>query len=255
MQLNPFHRHYRRKIARAYYASAFITRLRDRIAKRRSGVLVYAGVHRAGTFARIFTRYEFCYGFEADPELCAQLKRQYRHCESVRIINCAVADYDGEIEFNICNAKGCSSIGDFSARWMREHKLRMVKTIRVRCINLGGFLRDHHVDEVEDYISDIQGFDLQALKTLQAYIDGGKIKNIQSEVSTNRGLYDGLPDNSLDGFERLLGGNYKLVAKMSSKELDESDGLLQAGQFGEIPANYWDMDCKWTLKTAADPGI
>lgn len=251
MQLNPFHRHYRRKIARAYFASAAITRLRDRIAGRRSGVLVYAGVHRADTFARIFTRYERCYGFEADPELCAELKRRYRHCESVRIVNCAVADYDGEIEFNICNAKGCSSIGTFSDQWKREHKLQMVKTIRVRCINLGNFLRKHGVEEVEDYISDIQGFDLQALTTLRPYIDDGKIKHIQSEVSTNRGLYDGLPNNSLDGFDRLLGGNYQLVAKMSSKELDESEGLLRAGQFGEIPANYWDMDCKWTVKTAA----
>jgi len=248
MQLNPFHRHYRRKIVRAYYASAYIARIRERLAGRRGGVLVYAGVHRAGTLARIFTRYETVYGFEADPELCAALKRAYRFCKSVRIFNCAVADYDGEIEFNICNAKGCSSIWTFSDQWKHEHKLQMVKTIRVRCVNLGNFLRDHGVAEVEDYISDIQGFDLQALKTLQAYIDRGKIKNIQSEVSTNRGLYQAMPDNSLEGFERLLGGNYRLVAKMSSKELDESDGLLRAGQFGDIPENYWDMDCKWELK-------
>ena len=101
---------------------------------------------------------------------------------------------------------------------------------------------------MDDYLSDIQGFDLQALKTLKPYIVRGKIKNIQSEVSMRRGLYKDLPDNSLEGFERLLGGNYRLVAKMSSKALDQSDGLLQAGQFGEIPVDYWDMDCKWTLK-------
>lgn len=249
MQLNPFHRHYRKKIARAYYASAHLARLRDRLARNRKGVLVYAGVHRAGTFARIFTRYQSCYGFEADPELCAKLKRQYRYCKSVHIFNRAVADYDGEIEFNICNAKGCSSIGKFSDQWKHEHKLQMVKTIRVRCINLCNFLRDNQVEAVEDYISDIQGFDLQALKTLKPYIDGGKIKNIQSEVSTNHGLYRAMPDNSIDGFERLLGGKYELVAKVSSKKLDASEGLLQAGQFGDIPDNYWDMDCKWTVKS------
>ncbi|MDD9884193.1 MAG: FkbM family methyltransferase [Gammaproteobacteria bacterium] len=248
MQLNPFHKHYRRKIARAYYASARITRLRDRFAGNRNGVLVYAGVHRADTLARIFTRYRSIYSFEADPELYAELKRRYRHCKSVRIFNCAVADYDGEIAFNICNAKGCSSIGQFSDQWKPAHKLHMVKTVRVRCINLCNFLRDHQVEEVDDYLSDIQGFDLQALKTLKPYIVRGKIKNIQSEVSMHRGLYKDLPDNSLEGFERLLGGNYRLVAKMSSKALDQSDGLLQAGQFGEIPVDYWDMDCKWTLK-------
>ena len=233
---------------RAFYASAHITRIRDRLAGHRKGIMIYAGVHRAGTFARIFTRYETCYGFEADPELCAKLRRQYRYCERVHIFNCAVADYDGEIAFNICNAKGCSSIGNFSEHWKHKHKLQMIKTIKVPCINLCNFLRDNNVEEVEDYISDIQGFDLQALKTLKPYIDSGKIKNIQSEVSTNKDLYKDLPDNSLNGFDRLLGGKYECVAKMSSKELDESEGLLSAGQFGEIPDNYWDMDCKWAVK-------
>ena len=247
MQLNLFHKSYRRKIAAAYYASGFVTRIRDRWTKHRQGVMVYAGVHRAGTFARIFTRYEICYGFEADPDLFAELQRLYRHCPQVHIFNCAVADYDGQIEFNICNAKGCSSIGKFSEHW--KHDLKMVKTVTVPCINLYNFLQGKAVHEISDYISDIQGFDLQALKALKPYIDNGKIITIQSEVSTDNDLYKDMPDNSEDGFNRLLGEKYTLVAKMSSRELDESDGLLCAGQFSEVPKDHWDMDCKWMVKS------
>ncbi len=211
---------------------------------KKNGVLVYAGMHKGSGFSSIFRKYEVCYGFEADPELYEQLKIKFGKYPQVKIFNVAVGNYDGEIEFNISSNDGASSsIGNFSQSW-ENHKsgeIKMIKKIKVPCINLYSFLQKHNIEHIEDYVSDIQGFDLEALKTLKPLIDEKRIKNITSEVTKDsfRNIYDDLPDNSESSFNLFLGDKYKCVAK--------GWGILTDGQFNEVPDEWWEMDCKWRV--------
>lgn len=207
---------------------------------KKKGVLLYVGLHRGTSFLSIFRKYEVCYAFEANPELYAECKKKFSKYPRVKIFNVAVANYDGEIEFNISSNEGASSsIGNFSENFSSD--LKMIKKIKVPCVNLYHFLQQHKIDLIEDYISDIQGFDLEALKTLKPYIDKKKIKNITCEVikNINKSTYN-LPDNSEKGFNLLLNDNYECVAK--------GYGVLKDGEFNDVPEEWWEMDCKWKAK-------
>ncbi len=104
------------------------------------------------------------------------------------------------------------------------------------------FVKKNNINYIDNYISDIQGMDLEVLKTLKPMIKNKMIKTITCEVTINekRNIYHNLPDNSESGFQNLLKENYKLVAKGS--------GILLENNFDLIPKNTWEFDCKWNLK-------
>jgi len=261
MSTDPFYQKFPKKIARHYYKygwDRYWNWIR-RVCARKSGVLVYVGMHKGDSFARIFNRYETCYGFEADPELYARLSRRFRCVAGtkggVHIHNCAVADHDGEVTFNIfVGGRGCSSIGNLSADYYNQSAPpKNIKTITVPSINLGNFLRDKNVQIIDHYISDIQGMDLQVLKTLKPWIDDGRIKNIQCEVSLDAlgKLYDGLPDNSESGFAKLLGENYECVGIARRGRWcyrADAESTDYERERVEQPI-AWDADYFWRLKT------
>jgi FkbM family methyltransferase len=213
--------------------------------RRKRGVLVYIGLHRGESFDQIFGSYEACYGFEANPELFEALVRKYRGHPRVHLVNAAVDERGGETEFHISSNDGASSsLGHFDDAWANYRKgdVRMVKTIRVRCVNLLDFCRQHGIDRIDDYVSDIQGMDLTVLKTMKPFIDQRRIGTITCEVAKDgrRNIYRDLPDNSASGFAELLEGNYELVAK--------GWGVLQDNQFVDVPDSWWEMDCKWRVR-------
>ena len=211
--------------------------------RSRKGTLVYVGMHRGGGFEQIFRRYKRCYGFEANPELFKTLEEKFGDCPGVKLFNVAVADHDGELEFNISSNDGeSSSIGHFSEDWnhFKSGDIAMTSTITVPCINLCRFLRDEKVRVIDDYVSDIQGFDLEVLKTLKPLLDAKKIHSITCEVAKDTNIYHDLPDNSEEGFDALLRENYECVAK--------GWGVLTDGEFSDVPEDWWEMDCKWRKK-------
>ncbi len=209
---------------------------------KREGVLVYVGMNNGDGFDAIFRKYQECYCFEADPDLFDKLKQKYVKYKFVHLFNVAAADYSGEIEFNISNNAGrSSSVGHFSQDWAGGgESIEMVKTIKVPCVNLYLFLQQQKIDFIDEYISDIQGFDLTVLKTLKPYIDNKKIKYITCEVAKDRNIYDDIGDNSEQAFNVLLSNNYQLVAK--------GFGILRDGELHDIPDDCWEMDCKWQKK-------
>jgi FkbM family methyltransferase len=212
---------------------------------KKEGTLVYVGLHRGRGFNAIFRKYETCYGFEANPDLCAMLQKKFRKHSNVYIFNFAVTGQDGEVDFNISNNGGASSsIGNFAEDWehYKSGNVRMVKTVCVPSINLYDFLVRQKVQSIDSYISDIQGIDLEVLKTLKPLLEQRKISNITCEVTKDkhRNIYGNLPDNSESGFNQLLRGNYECVAK--------GWGILTDGVFNKVPDSWWEMDCKWKVK-------
>jgi FkbM family methyltransferase len=215
------------------------------IFEKKKGTLVYVGLHKGSGFNSIFRRYETCYAFEANPDLYAKLKKRFKKYSNVHIFNFAVSDQDGEVDFNISNNGGASSsIGDFAKDWelYKSGSVRMVKTVRVPSINLYNFLKRQGVQLIDSYISDIQGIDLEVLKTLKPLLDQRKISSITCEVTKDkhRNIYENLPDNSESGFNQLLRDNYECVAK--------GWGILMDGAFNNVPESWWEMDCKWKVK-------
>lgn len=256
MQLNPFHKNFRSRLMRPFHESALVTVARSLLGKKTKQVLVYCGANRGTSLGMIFNNYQQCYAFEADPNLFALLKNNYKYCKQVHIYNYAVTDYDGEIEFNVCErSKDVSSIGKLSNT---AHKTitdnsgdPLSQTIIAKCIHLGNFLTANGVTEIDDYISDIQGFDLHVLTTLKPLITASRIKSVQSEVSAKNNLYKDNPVNSETGFNELLGDKYKLVARVAAgiqKAESNWSGLIADGTFNEIPPECWDYDCRWELK-------
>ncbi len=213
--------------------------------KKKKGVLLYLGLHKGASFNLLFREYESCYGFEANPEIFKDLQKRFGKYPNVHLFNMAVAQYDGEIEFNISNNNGSSSsIGNFNENWgnYKSSQIKMIKTISVPCVNIASFCKKHNIDFIDTYVSDIQGMDFEVLKTMKPMIDERRIDTIICEVARNDkgNVYCDLPDNMEKEFEELLRDNYRLVAK--------GWGVLKDGQFEEIPDGAWEMDCKWRLK-------
>lgn len=209
--------------------------------KKRKGILVYLGVHKAERFSRIFYRYAECYGFEANPQLIRSLPQIIKWFPNVHIYNKVVSDTEGEIKFNISNNEGASSsIGVFKKEWVSD--VKMVSTITVSSINLMKFLSERNVDFIDDYISDIQGFDLHVLKTIKPLLDAKKVQTITCETAKDEygNVYENAPDNSFSGFKNFLDENYECVSK--------GYGTLQDGIFNEVPQSWWEFDAKWRLK-------
>ena len=188
--------------------------------KKKQGVLFFIGIDPNGMFNYMHHGFECCYGFEANPERFKFLVKKYKNKKNIYLYNVAVADYDGEVTFNISsnNNGASSSIGNFDENWEETYngeRIEMVKSITVPCINLYSFIQNNKIDYIDEYFSDIQGMDLEVLKTLKPLIDKKKISSITCEVAKNgkKNVYKDLPDNSEDGFKKLLGNNYNLIAR------------------------------------------
>jgi len=215
--------------------------------RKKRGVLLFIGMEPGGVFSLMHFGYEKCYGFEAYPERFEKLQKKYQNNPSIQLFNAAAANYDGEITFNISsnNDGASSSIGNFKKEWEQEYKgekIEMIRSITVPCINLYNFCKKQNIEFIDEYVSDIQGMDLEVLKTLKPMIDKKQIGRITCEVAKDEkgNVYKDLPDNSETGFSKLLYTNYKLIAK--------GWGVLKDNTFDKIPEDAWEMDCRWILK-------
>ena len=215
--------------------------------RRKHGTLFIIGLDSGGVFSLMYRGYEKCYCFEANPSRFQKLQKKYSKYQHIKLFNVAVAQFTGEIKFNISsnNNGASSSIGNFKDSWQKQFKrkkIEMIKSIIVPCINLHDFCKENDINFIDDYISDIQGMDLEVLKTMEPMIVQKKIKTITCEVTKDEqgNIYSDLPDNSKSGFERLLNRNYKLIST--------GWGILKDNRFEPIPENAWEMDCKWILR-------
>jgi FkbM family methyltransferase len=209
--------------------------------KPKKELLIYLGINRGMNLDRIYWKYKKIIGIEADPEIYKFLQIKYKNKLQIELIHGAAASKDGFLKLNIAGNDGqSSSLGTFKKDFL--FNTTMQKQVVVPSYNIGNLLQKRGVEFITDYISDIQGMDLEVLKTMNFYIENKKIECIVSEVAKNEkgNIYDGIPDNSFNGFEKLLNKNYNLNAK--------GIGLLKQGKFDSIPDEYWEMDCMWKLK-------
>jgi FkbM family methyltransferase len=207
-------------------------------------VLVYLGLNYGKGFDKLHWKYKLAIGVEANPELFEKLKLRYINKKHIQLVHGAATTFNGMISFNISDNHGLSSsIGQFKAGF---GDIKMIKSVSVPAFNLFEYLQNQRIEFITDYVSDIQGNDLEVLKTMKPYINSGKILRITSEVAKNEYIntYEGLPDNSEEGFDQLLSKNYLLISK-GWEDLKEN-------RFREVPDAWWEMDCMWKLKENQD---
>ena len=206
------------------------------------GTLIYLGMHKGNGFDKIFRKYAVCYGFEANPDLYQYLKEKYAGQKRVKIIHAAVAEKSGFIKFHVSNYDGSSSTSDFDENQKHASGIHLEKTIEVPAINLMDFFQENKIDFIEEYISDIQGYDLAVLKTIEPFIRNRKIASITCETTKDgrSNLYKDMPDNSESGFKAFLSPDYTLAAT--------GWGYLEDGVFEKVPEDWYEMDCKWKRK-------
>lgn len=217
-----------------------IDSFKHNFSKKDKSNLVYIGLFQGASFGGLIHSYKFCYGFEANPVLYKIQKRKYKYYKNVHIIHAAVTDYNGIIKFNVSDNNGASSsIGEFKQEY--PGNIKMVNTIDVPAILLADFLKVKKIDLIDGYYSDIQGNDLNVLKTLSSFIKNKQILNITCETTKDKynNIYN-LGDNSESGFKELLEENYYMAAKGWE--------VLEDGKFIDVKEDWWEMDCRWKLK-------
>ncbi|MEP7322778.1 MAG: hypothetical protein ABI761_12705 [Saprospiraceae bacterium] len=203
-------------------------------------VLIYLGLNYGKGFDKLHWQYKLAIGVEANPDLFDKLKFRYRNKKHIHLIHGAATSFNGTVTFNISDNHGLSSsLGQFKKGF---GDFKMIKAVTVPAFNVCDYLQKQQIEFITDYVSDIQGNDLEVLKTMTPYISSRKILRITSEVAKNeyQNSYEGMPDNSLDGFNQLLNKNYKLVST-GWEDLKEN-------HFREVPEEWWEMDCMWRLK-------
>jgi len=206
--------------------------------------LVYVGANIGDSLWGMIDKYDQVYAFEPDLEIFSELNRRFKQFEWVTLVNAACSDFEGEVDFYITPNRVSSSLSDASHIEKSQQGFSQVvqKIIKVKSINLCNYLKDNGVDEIDLYLSDAQGSDLNILKTIKEfYLDTKKIKSLYIETHGNGiEIYDGL-DNQFDGFKKILSDNYSFVhASLGSRggriveEKDIPDGEKEWDSYWEI---------------------
>lgn len=208
-------------------------------------VLVYVGANVGSSLWEIFDQFDKVYAFEPEPETFDILRRRFKQFEWVTLVNAACSDFDGQTDLYVTPNTACSSLADASEveKTYESFTQHVSKIIKVNTINLSNYLQKEGVDEIDLYLSDAQGSDLNILKTLkETYIDTKKIKAMFLETHEDGvEIYEGLY-NQLSGFKEILSENYEL----KHASLGSLNGKIVSEE--EVPKGEKEWDCYWELK-------
>ena len=207
--------------------------------------LVYVGANVGSSLWNMFQDYDSVYAFEPDPEMFFELNKRFKQFEWVTLINAACSESDGELDFYITPNRVSSSLSDASSneKSIKGFSQHVQKVIKVKTVNLSNYLQSEGVEEIETYLSDAQGSDLNILKTLKNfYIDTKKIKKMIIETHGNGiEIYDNL-NNQFDEFKKILSDSYKFI----HASLGSQGGKIVNEE--NIPDGEKEWDSYWEVK-------
>tara|TARA_B100000131_G_C18068319_1_gene593439 strand:- start:48 stop:671 length:624 start_codon:yes stop_codon:yes gene_type:complete len=184
--------------------------------------LVYCGTNMCSDFIELINsgEYDMCYGFEAHPTLYNRAKKIFNNMNNVEMYNVILGEeHDTIKEFFIQdpNHSGCdfaSSTGKITEEYgkVSGNEIKLKDTVNIKTMNLYKFLQEKNISEIDFLLTDLEGSDLDVIKTLKPMIETKSIKKIQCEVEPDKMpiKYDGL-DNKFSGFDNILKENYRLT--------------------------------------------
>ena len=213
-----------------------------------SKVLVYAGAHVGGSLSQHLNNFDTIFAFEANPWFCEHMRSIFKQYKNLHVVNAALCKVHGEkVVFNISKNNGDSSSLLMPNKDNPLHDLiQPSMQVLVDGVNLGIFLAERGIEKIDTYISDLQGYDYEVLKTLKPLIDRGAINTIECEVEkTDKPpiyVVEGIERNIEENFNTILGKNYEKVAT--------GWGRLTDGVFANVPDNWCEWDVRWKLKAS-----
>jgi FkbM family methyltransferase len=194
-------------------------------------VLIYLGLNQGSGFDKMINGFDKCYGFEAIPELAEKMAIRYKNDDRVEIINAAVCGENKEQTFYISTniLMESSSLGELSDYYRNngpKNQIRTKRKITVPGIVLSNFLKERGIDQIDTYVSDIEGMDYFVLNTIKEYVDDKRINHIQVEAECDYWggeSHDNLPSNKETLFYELLSDNYELKNKQQGNYNPKDD--------------------------------
>ena len=145
-----------RRLAHSLLGNLDEVNIAFRIIGGTGGTMLDVGAHQGLSMAPFLQRGWEVYGFEPDPANRAILSSR---CPDATIDPRAVSEVDGETVqlFTSAISAGISTLSPF-------HETHAATTT-VRTVRLDTFIREHQIDQVDFLKTDIEGFDLIALRT------------------------------------------------------------------------------------------
>jgi FkbM family methyltransferase len=167
--------------------------------KKEEKILVYVGPNCTSDVEAYVNSHDKSYLFEPLPQ-AAQILRDSVQGDCAEVIEAACSSEDGWADFHEYNNGMSSSllkVHDDAKDKFGRADWKETTAYQVKTINLGKWLDDRGIGEIETLVTDAQGMDLEILKTLEARLKSKSIKSIRTE-SDDEGFqhYQGF-DNSL----------------------------------------------------------
>jgi FkbM family methyltransferase len=206
----------------------------------KKNLLIYIGVNRGESLAKLFFKYKKVIAIEANPELATFLKNRFHKYKYVEIYNFAASDEDGLAFLKIPNNGNYSASATID-QFADHRPIKEEYEVEVLKRNLELFLLELNIMKIDSYISDCEGMDFIILNSLKKYIQEGRITEIQCEVQRNETpeAYKSISNKEFL-FDNLLEKNY---FKVAAGWTDLKDGV-----FKDIPKDWVFFDVKWRIK-------
>jgi FkbM family methyltransferase len=139
------------------------------------------------------------FAFEPTPRMVNILRDRYSHLPNYHIIQKAVSDIPGTQKFFVAGNEdwGCSSLCNFQEScvleqtWPGRKDFKVTEEIEVEVIRLDSFIENlsDPISEIEYFHCDVQGKDLEVLKSMGSYLGMIKEGVIEMPTSHNAKLY------------------------------------------------------------------
>jgi FkbM family methyltransferase len=175
------------------------------------------------------------FAFEPTPRLVKLLNDSYSHLPNYNVIPKAVNDVPGKLKFFISgNADwGCSSLCNFqepevlNKKWPGRTDFKVTDEIEVDVIRLDSFIEEKKksgvdITEIEYFHCDVQGKDLEALKSMGKYLHLIKRGVIEMPTSHENKLYKDQKWLDVDAIKFLEDNNFEITA-VSSNDITRNE--------------------------------
>jgi FkbM family methyltransferase len=207
--------------------------------------LVYLGCHEGYSLKRLLNQYTFdkILLVEADPDTFKRLLTYTHDKPNITAINkCVVSDQ------NIKSVKFYRTINDGASNSVLEPKVgeSFIKDIiEVEAVYLPDLFKEHNINEIDFYISDLQGNDFMVLMSINEMIQNKKIKELFLETfDQNYNFYD-KNNNKIQNYYSLLKENYKIDYMSADSTVFSTLDQIIKFCMNDGPG---ELDVHWSLK-------
>lgn len=170
--------------------------------------------------------------FEPKKDLYESLKKKTEHLSGYRVVNSAVSQVDGEIDFYICAEGGASSILPFKpSDELEKHWTSARKDIhysgesyKVPSTRLDTFLKENNLtNRTIDYLHiDAQGADLDVMRSLGEYAFNVKEGVLETCYSLEKAIYSKQRDD-LKAVEQWLTSNGFSIQRVERNDITDCE--------------------------------